>query len=349
MDLHFEDLTLLVGASGVGKTKILTALFQLANVAKGKAYDAIEWTIAFEHDGKDYKWSGEFSRHPEGDLSLFEEPKNVSFLNEKLVCNGDIIIERNDSEMRFRDILTVKLDQTRSAISLLSEEDEIKPVSAAFNRVRVLRNSGNHFILRDKGIENVNRLDIRTVRKNKGMSPVQMLYLLRANKLPEFERIKEDFINVFPFVSDLDISVRKISDDLSSPYIRIKELGVPKWIANDDISSGMLRTLFQITELELSEDGDVFLMDEFENGLGINCIDKLAEMIINPDKDIQVIVTSHHPYIINSIPAENWKIVTRNKVNVKVVSAADLNIGTYSKHDAFMQLVNTEAYKLGIL
>ena len=348
-NLHFDNLTLLVGASGVGKTKILTALQQLASVANGSAYDAIEWAIVFEQDGNEYEWSGQFSKRPEGELSLFEIPKDTVFLKEMLFCNGDIVVERNNSEMRYNDVLTVKLDQTRSAIALLSEEEVLKPVVSAFNKIRVLRNNVGGFILRNNEIDSVNKLDVKSVRRNKGLSPVQMLYMLRVNNLPEFESIKEDFIHIFPFVSDLDVSVRKIFDDISSPYIRIRERGVSTWIAQEEMSSGMIRTLLQITELDMAEDGDVFLMDEFENGLGVNCIDKLADMIINPDKDIQVIVTSHHPYIINSIPMDNWKVVVRNRLDVRVLSAKQIRVGDHSKHDAFMQLINTNAFKSGVL
>ena len=70
---------------------------------------------------------------------------------------------------------------------------------------------------------------------------------------------------------------------------------------------------------------------------------------MNPSEDIQVIMTSHHPYIINSIPFECWKIVTRSGCDVTVHSADELNIGIRSKHEAFMQLLQSNAYKTGRL
>ena len=109
----------------------------------------------------------------------------------------------------------------------------------------------------------------------------------------------------------------------------------------------MYRTLSQIVTLTLADDGDVILIDEFENGLGINCIDNLADMALEPDANIQIIMTSHHPYIINAIPFNDWRIVSRTGSNVSVNTAKDLNLGTHSKHDAFMQLIQTSAYKTG--
>ena len=91
----------------------------------------------------------------------------------------------------------------------------------------------------------------------------------------------------------------------------------------------------------------MILIDEFENSLGVNCIEEVAELVLYPEVDIQFILTSHHPYIINNIDFNNWKIVVRDGSMVSVHSAKDLQIGSHSKHDAFMQLIQTSAYKTG--
>ena len=41
------------------------------------------------------------------------------------------------------------------------------------------------------------------------------------------------------------------------------------------------------------------LIDGFENGLGGNCIDVLAEISLDERKNLQFIITSHQPKIIN--------------------------------------------------
>lgn len=119
------------------------------------------------------------------------------------------------------------------------------------------------------------------------------------------------------------------------------------WINQSDISAGMMRTLLQIITLVLANDGDVIMIDEFENGLGVNCINELADLIMEPEADIQVVMTSHHPYIINAIPVKDWKILTRNGSDVHVHTAEELHIGEHSKHEAFMQLLQTPEYRTG--
>src|ERR671932_527668 len=78
----------------------------------------------------------------------------------------------------------------------------------------------------------------------------------------------------------------------------------------------------------------------------INIFDDVTDLIME-NRNIQFILTSHHPYIINNIGMEHWKIVTRKGGVVTVIDAKDLNLGK-SRHQAFMQLINLEEYSEGI-
>ena len=118
--------------------------------------------------------------------------------------------------------------------------------------------------------------------------------------------------------------------------ISILEKEVQTWVTN--ISSGMLKTLMYISELYLSPDGCVFLIDEFENSLGVNCLDQVTELILDNQRS-QFFVTSHHPYIINNISPAFWKIVTRQQGTVTLKNASDFHISE-SRQKAFIDLIN---------
>ncbi|MDF5732774.1 MAG: ATP-binding protein, partial [Rhizonema sp. PD38] len=45
--IQFSDLTLLVGVSGVGKTRILQSIMNLRKIAKGSSLNGVEWKINF--------------------------------------------------------------------------------------------------------------------------------------------------------------------------------------------------------------------------------------------------------------------------------------------------------------
>jgi predicted ATPase len=168
-----------------------------------------------------------------------------------------------------------------------------------------------------------------------------------------FKSIKDDFVNeAFKQVEDIRFEVsgkilgddNSIIDDAYSLEIKEKDTG---WISQDRISAGMFKTLINIAGIKLFPKGCIILIDEFENSLGTNCIDVVAERLAEGNEDMQFIITSHHPYIINRIHMDNWKIVTRTGSTVSTKDAKDFNLGK-SKHEAFQQLINLDEFVNGI-
>lgn len=183
---------------------------------------------------------------------------------------------------------------------------------------------------------------------------IRIKLFLAYKNIPEiFEIIKERYIDIFPQVEDIKVEPLSMdNEDLPMffkeyPFIQIKEKGIENWIKQDNISSGMFRSLVHISEIYLCSEGSVFLIDEFENSLGINCINELTYDILSSKRKTQFIITSHHPYIINNVNYTNWKLVTRTKGVVKTHKPEKFNIGK-SKHDAFMQLAQLEQYQTGL-
>ncbi len=347
-DIKFNKANLLVGASGVGKTQILHAIETISSISRGNSFNGIEWSVNFTHEGKSYEWSGSFETSEDDyqEILNITEEHRYQVIKEQLECDGRVVIKRDENNIVLEDKPTVKLDSHRSSIFLLKEEENVKSVSAAFNRIINFNFSGSGIgIFADT--DKISKMEIDEIKQSNVLEPLHKLFFLKTKRLPEYNDIVENFIEIFPLVVDVDFEMGHFLRERTFPVLKIKEKGVDSWIYQPNISSGMLRTLTQLVILELAVDGDVILKDEFENGLGINCIDKLADGILDSDKDIQVIMTSHHPYIINNIGYNDWKVVTRAGSDVHIHTAAELNIGEKSKHDAFMQLINTKAYKTG--
>ena len=350
-----SNLTLLVGVSGAGKTQILRAIIDLRRIANGTAINGFEWKIIFSTvNGTEFIWEGGFATVEENELSFEDDEKEKedereksSLIYERLTSNNQVLIHRNREEIRFKNSLLPKLSSHESMIYILKEESVIKEAFDALNKIeyrdhtrgRRIRNNSNQslYSLKNKyktldSIVNSDE-DIRT-----------KLYLTYENKLDIPEKIKSRFIDIFPQIGDLklepfkaDIFFPKAMAEKIPPVIYIKEKSVPKWIREDRMSSGMLRTIIHIAEIFLANEGSVILIDEFENSLGINCIDILTDDLIHENKTLQFIATSHHPYIINNIPYEYWKIVTRQGGHIRICNASDYHLGK-SKQDAFIQL-----------
>lgn len=349
-NVQFGNLTLLVGASGVGKTQILKSLSALARIADGKSLNGREWIVEFEEAGINYIWSGRFEvlQNRQDDF-LFDDPE-FSIIEERLTTSEGLeIFSRSETELRYHNAPTVKLDPSKSAVELLKEEQDVAPVKRALKKMSWLDMEEGSKICFRPGLltNNDSELSLNEIKSLKFRTPIDRLFLIQKNNITVFNEIKEAFIDIFPLVEDVDFDLEHFLREEFVPLLKIKEKGVNSWIKLPDISSGMCRTLSQIVTLTLADDGDIILIDEFENGLGINCIDSLADMALEPEVNVQIIMTSHHPYIINSIPYQDWRIVSRIGSEVRVHTASELKIGEHSRHDAFMQLIQTSAYRTG--
>lgn len=348
-NLEFQQLTLLVGASGVGKTQILRAIKTLHRIASGLSYNGVEWHVTFEVNGVRYVWEGEFEQREKGASVFGNKHEEISSLvYEKVFSDGREILNRNRDRILFEGKETVKLSSDESAVHLLKEEKLIMPVFRewVFRIVELNADSiagkriGKNTVGFAKTLQNLEGI------QDSPFDVVAKLLFAEVLKEPVLSTIKERYFSIFPQVEDVRIGFFD-SDDDELVSIEIREHGVDEWIAQSDISSGMYRSLLQIAELYLCASGSVILMDEFENSLGVNCIDELTNDILDNERHIQFILTSHHPYIINNIPLSNWKIVTRKGGMVSVKNASAYRLGE-SSHDAFIQLIQLDEYTNGV-
>lgn len=358
--IYFSNLALLVGVSGVGKTQILKGILSLQQIANGASLNGLAWDITFSTvNNVEYRWQGEFETKKMSAIipNKEDEIHQSRIVREHLFREENLIIERTPDEIQFKGKKTPKLSPFQSAVKILNQEEDISPVQEGFNKVIY---SDNESLLNKAhniyGVSLLTQVQSTFFNENLPLESVQaskMPILLKlafiARHYPDIvKKIKSKFIEVFPQVEDVKIEI--IEDNGTPSYasfpIQIKEIGVNDWILQNHISSGMLKTLIYIAELYLSPEGTVILIDEFENSLGINCIDVVTDLIVE-NRNIQFILTSHHPYIINNIGMEHWKIVTRKGGVVTVIDAKDLKLGK-SRHQAFMQLINLEEYSEGI-
>ncbi len=373
--VDFQELTLLVGASGVGKTKILKALENLKRIAfessflfmgfgddlkeaLGNIIQRISWNLEFEEKDRTYIWQGETDYQEDNAMEFerFSLSKDFSINSEKLTIESEqesiTIFERNKNQIVVNGKESPKITQSRSCMDIFSSEDSIKKAVEGLEKMLFFHfeEEKNQLVSKILEIDTFKDFNVSldSIKKS-NLSTVSKLVFVYTRFPSKFLEIKKQFIEVFPYVTDVAYKLiennkwnEQYKDDMVYE-LHIKE--EDRWISKNDISSGMLKTLLFISMLHLSPEGSVIFVDEFENSLGINCIDILSS-IASSTYSNQLILTSHHPYIINNISMNNWKIVSRKGGTVVVKSAEDYDLGK-SKHKAFMQLLNLEAYREG--
>jgi len=333
--IYFSNLALLVGISGVGKTQILKGILGLREIANGASLNGLAWDITFSTvKNVEYRWQGEFETKKNFSMisnEIEEEINKFRIVREHLFKEENVIIERTRNDIIFKGNKTPKLSPFQSVVEILNQEEDIAPVQQGFNKIIYSDNSRS-----SNGIYAIPIRVLSIIKDNIALEDIQAsnmpillkLALIARHYSEIFNKIKSKFIEIFHQVEDVKIEAIENNENPSFPNfpIQIKETGINDWIFQNNISSGMLKTLILISEMYLSPEGTVILIDEFENSLGVNCIDVVTDLLWE-NRNIQFILTSHHPYIINNISMEYWKIVTRKGGVVTVTDAKDLNLG----------------------
>jgi predicted ATPase len=350
--IDFSNLALLVGVSGVGKTQILKRILSLKDIANGESLNGLAWDISFSTENHvEYRWQGEFETKKTQPIMIDakEESNEFKIVREHIFKDDELLVERTANDIIFNNRRTTNLSSFKSVVAILNKEEYISSIHQGVNKI-ISHDSISFDGLCDIiiGVSTISKTDNLLDELKASELPIQTkLAVVYSHYLEIFNNIKHIFIQAFPQVEDIKIeAVEDAYPSFTIFPIQLKEKGVNDWIVQDNISSGMLKTLIHISELYLSPEGTVILIDEFENSLGVNCIDVVTDLLLE-NRNIQFILTSHHPYIINNIGMEHWKIVTRKGGVVTAIDAKDLNLGK-SKHQAFTQLINLEEYSEGI-
>lgn len=339
-----DDITLLVGLSGVGKTQILNAVEYTLGLAVDKDIRLhpyyVNIGIFIENDI--YEWTYRIEDIREEKLILEEE--NYCFIYEKLLCNNQLIFERKKEDV---DVIGYdKVPKPKKDESLLLQYSEDENLKKLISEIRKLYSIDIELDIRGGiGKESFSRLKAKvkeTMDKKSNIEFKTFSHLPAALKIYIAKNYYPDlYVKIFDVVKELFIEIEDIDivEDMSREMylVAIKVYG--KVLLQQDISNGMLKTIYYVVELFTMSENSLVLIDEFENGLGVNCIDLLSEILLSERNDLQFIITSHHPKIINAISKNKWKIIDRDRAVVTNSDSQAYGIGN-SQHDAYFNLVN---------
>ena len=341
-----DDITLLVGLSGVGKTQILNAIEYSLKLAVNKnlRLEPYNTTLCFQIGEEVYVWSYRIQQDHAEDIFESKEIKYF-FAYEKLQnIKGDILMQRTPDTIQvtgYDKVPTPKKDE--SLLVQYSEDAFVKPIISEMLKLypieiemdvrgAIAQESFNMFKAKIK--ESFKENEKQPFEKFSHL-PVPLKIYITKEYYPQmyaqiFSAVKELFmeINSIDIVEDPDREIYMVAIDVYG-----------KRLLQHEISNVMLKTIYYIVELITMSKNSLVLIDEFENGLGVNCIDVLAELLLGERRDLQFVITSHHPKIINQISNKKWKIIERDIATVKNFTAEEYGI-MHSQHDAYFNLIN---------
>jgi predicted ATPase len=348
-NVKFGKINLLVGDTATGKSRFLNTIFNLCRFIASKEFRHGHWDIVFEHSGDRYTWNIETGK---------KEDSGEKFIKQELLFKHDgnhliQIIKRNNNEFIFNDKQLPKLSFEELSLSLLKEEDLIKPLYEGLTLIK-RRLFDKDALSAASNLSPLSMGLISEIEKHRDLKKLFLtdlnlsstLYILLKYFNEIYNLIIEQYKQFFPFIRETRVTdLSKVNPNIALPGLvpifSIKEHGANKWVNIDQMSSGMQKILLILTDIFIIPKEGVYLIDEYENSLGISAIDFFPQFILNLEKDIQFFITSHHPYIINEIPPKNWYIFHREGMQVSIMYGEKVSerFGK-SKQKAFIQLIN---------
>ncbi len=367
----FDDFNLLVGLSGVGKTRTLRMLSRLGRAARGKAYGLADcrWSVDVRTTQGVFTWSARTTADPsaavpddEDDVRLERFPPyrpRGLFLEEQIRDqSGVIVASRSEDDLVLRDQPIPRLRSRDSLVSLIDEEP-IASLREALGGIHFCRALADTPPLYDKG--KLDRLieetaSFEALKADRKLDLITKAFILKREFPREFLRVQSQFVEIFGTVEELDIgqlsrySAEYAPDgpfDLLVPAFR--EQGIDGWVDGFEMSNGMRRTLLHLFEVHLEPPGSVLLIDEYENGMGVNCLPQVTQTLLERSGEVQLIFTSHHPYVINNVSKDFWRVMRRTGHDVEVLRPGDIaRLSTSSSIDGFIQLINAPEFNEGL-
>lgn len=342
----FNDITLLVGLSGAGKTQILKAIsYSLSLVVSNRVVlHPYCVKMGIQAGKNDYEWSYKIEPNKNMDI-LIDEESDYIISYEELKKNDQFVFRREKNNVKFSGYN--KLPNPKKDESLLKQYSESNEFSDLIEEMKKMRSiemdievhggiKSDYFNIINSRALNLlgNSADKTDFNKFSYLPVISKIYIAKKFFKELYTEILDSIKELFDEIEDIDI----VEDTKRELYIlSMKVYG--KTMLQDDISSGMLKTIYYIVELYTMAKNSLVLIDEFENGLGVNCIDMLSELLLSERDDLQFIITSHHPKIINSIGMDKWKIIDRKTSTVINSDYNKYGIGN-SQHDAYFNLIN---------
>lgn len=318
-DISFNDITVLLGANGAGKSN-LVSFFSLINhmtsgglqnwVAKNGFADSIlfygvknttriEASLRFESDKEEDKYEFILS-HAAGDNMIINEEK----------------VTYRDKNQATPYVKTLDVGLKESSLSTkLENTNENRPTILLSSLLRKCRVFQFHDTSLTAHVRNKSYVEDNRYLKSDGGNLSAFLYNIQVNYPKYYDRIVRHLNSVIPHFRNFSLKPSTGND---------KYIGLD-WVSyNDDyllgphqISDGSIRFMCLTTLLLQPEElmPSVIIIDEPELGLHPSAISKLSGMIKIASKNAQIILATQSPNLVDNFALDDIIIVERDPVD----------------------------------
>ena len=348
---YFDKINLLVGVSGAGKTIILRVLSSYIDLirrgssVKNECNFKMNFTVDTVSSVDTYEWSISTTQSSLVD-KVTGSTAGYIVTKEELLRNGKMLFARDNNKLEisvYNSLPKIPLD--KSTIAVFKDDNLFKDIKKAFASVIGLDEQKNAYMDVQKEfydealrVAKENTMSYEHTALYMSLLPlVVRLGIARSVYAEKFNMYMDKLKEIFPYISDVKIRLSKSTQK----YVTVLCLQDDVEVAQDRISTGMIKTMNVLAYLYFIAQNALIIVDEVENSLGINCLDDVIESIDCSvyEQNNQAILSSHHPYIINAVDSSKWRIVSQENGHITTKSANEVGIDSKNR-DGFFELIN---------
>lgn len=306
VNLSFDRFNCLIGMNGAGKSTVLQALDFISQIMAGNIQDWLDgrgWGIR-DLNCKLRKESNilfsVFFRTSEGDILTW----NVVFNRSTLRCTHEIILLNSESvfqsaeghfQFKNRPDQGIPFVYQGSILSVLKDSElppSILEFRDAMRRIRSLELLSPHLM----------RKSARSGDVDIGAGGEKLAAYLHGIKGDARVRLVKLLQRFYPQLVDYKVTNQRAGWKKLS-FIEQFE-GHKLETDATHISDGLLRILAVLAQAD--SDRSLLLLDEIENGINPEIIEKLVDALVNSEQ--QIVVTTHSPMILNYLDDETARL-----------------------------------------
>lgn len=305
VELKLEKFNCLIGMNGAGKSTILQALDFLSQLMIGQVQDWLDARGWKSHDlncklgkesnltlgiryktntGEKLQWVGVFNR------------VNLRCTHEIIVVNKEKIFEAKGQSFQFKGKAKQDISFVfqGSLLSVLKDSELSEPVKAFRDAVRKIRSL-------ELLSPQMMRKRARTNDQDIGAGGEKLSAFLHSIKGEHRDRLLGMLKSFYPNLLDFKITSQKAGWKKLSVIEAFQDQKLETEATH--LNDGLLRILAVLAQSE--SDRSLILLDEIENGINQEIVEKLVDTLVASPQ--QILVTTHSPLILNYLDDETAK------------------------------------------
>jgi predicted ATPase len=325
--LYIEPLTFIIGYNASGKSNVLDALFFLSQLAKGGTIDEVgtqirggkDWIVCRDksscgldvkiHDDEtDYQYTLEFAKLNDK-LTITKEAlsadgKDLLLTDEGDSSSSDTYLSMTSYSGKQGKRRTLQVARDRSALFQLASNGLRKEVTDGINVV--LSRLKNIFVLNPIASLMRDYSPLQKDLKENASNIAGVIAAIDDDKRGELQKKIAEFVRPLPERDIVRVWTETVGLFKRDAMLYCEENWIDGQVQQLDargMSDGTLRFIAIVTALLTLPEKTLLMIEEVDNGLHPSRSQELikALKVIGEERSIDVLCTTHNPYLIDSL------------------------------------------------